>query len=151
MAPSESILEQISAVMRVDQYFPPADPSDVERVGRELGVQFPDWLRRIYLASDGFIGPTGVRYLYRLRERNGVLDFTTFLRQEWADARWLKHAIVFGDNGLGGSSTIQWATLNGQLIEWCYGDGPEYQLLDVDVFGLWEREQRTWVDLDASS
>src|SRR5689334_5811514 len=100
MAPSESILEQISAVMRVDQYFPPADASDVDQVERELGVPFPDWLRRIYLAADGFIGPTGVRYLYRLRERNGVSDFTRFLRQEWADAAWLKRAIVFGENGL---------------------------------------------------
>ena len=148
MAPPESILEQISAVMRVEQYFPPTDSADIDQVERELGVPFPHWLRRLYLASNGFIGPTGVRYLYRLREPNGMSDFTVFLRQEWADAAWLKHAIIFGENGLGGSSTVQWGTLDGQLIEWCYGDGIEYQLLNFDVFGLWAREQRMWDELE---
>jgi hypothetical protein len=151
MALSESLLDRISTVMRVDQHFPPADPAEVDQVERELGVPFPDWLRRIYLASDGFVGPSGVRYLYRLKERNGVSDFNLFLRQEWTDATWLKDAIVFGDNGLGGSSTVQWGTLNGRLVEWCLGDGPEYQLLDVDIFGLWEREQRTWDELEGAS
>jgi hypothetical protein len=30
------------------------------------------------------------------------------------------------------------------LIEWCYGDGPDYQVLDVDIYGVWAREQRNW-------
>jgi len=144
MTTSESILNRISAVMRVERFFPPADPADLEQAERQLGVQFPDWLRRIYVATDGFVGPTGVRYLYRLREPNGLLDFNPFLRQEWEQADWLRRAIVFGDNGLGGSSTVQWAALDGCLIEWCLGDGHEHEILDLDVFGLWAREQRNW-------
>jgi cell wall assembly regulator SMI1 len=83
MATWTSTHDRISEVMRVEHYFPPADPKDVDDVERELGVQFPDWLRRIYMAADGFVGPTGVQYLYRLKEGDGVLGFNQFLRQEW--------------------------------------------------------------------
>jgi hypothetical protein len=136
-----SIIDRISAVMRVTQYFPPADPKDVDHVEQELGVRFPPWLRQIYAAADGFLGPTEVRYLYPLLPTNGVLDFTRFLRADWRDAVWLQRAIVFAENGLGGSLTTHWAALDGQLIEWCYGDGAEYRVLDVDIFAVWAREQ----------
>jgi hypothetical protein len=144
MTTSTSILARISSVMRVERYFPPADPKNVEDVERELGVRFPGWLRQIYEATDGFVGPTGVRYLYRLNDHDGVLDFNQFLRQEWYEAIWLKRAIVFADNGIGGSLTVHWAVLDGRLIQWCYGDGIEYQVLEIDIFGVWAREQRRW-------
>lgn len=151
MTTSISTLEQISAVMRVTQFFPPADPSDVQHVEQELGVPFPPWLRHIYAAADGFLGPTGVRYLYPLMPTNGVLDFTRFLRREWHEAAWLERAIVFAENGLGGSLTIHWAVLDGQLIEWCYGDGTEYQVSELDIFGVWAREQLMWNNVEADA
>jgi hypothetical protein len=149
MPTSASTLDNISAVMRPKKFFPPAHPQEIDDVGRELGVQFPSWLRHIYLATDGFLGPTGVRYLYRLGGSDGVLNFNRFLRQEWNEATWLSKAIIFAENGVGGTLTVHWAALDGQLIEWCYGDGSEYQVLDCDIFTVWAREQKNWDGLEA--
>jgi hypothetical protein len=146
-----SVLDHISEIMRAKKFFPPADPAEIDDVEKKLGVQFPGWLRQIYLAADGFLGPTGVRYLYRLRGGDGVLDFNKFLRQEWNEATWLSKAIVFADNGVGGTLTVHWAALNGKLIEWCYGDDSEYQVLDVDIFDVWAREQSKWDELAAGT
>ncbi len=145
-----TILDQISAVMRVKQYFPPADPNAIEEVERELGVSFPTWLRQLYLAADGFVGPTGVRYLYRLKERDGILGITQDLRRGWDQAEWLKRAIVFADNGLGGTLTVHWAVLDEQLVEWCYGDEAEYQVLPTDIYNVWAREQRAYDEAEAA-
>jgi hypothetical protein len=82
---------------------------------------------------------------------DGVLGFNHFLRQEWTEAAWLKKAIIFADNGVGGTLTVHWAALNGQLIEWCYGDGAEYQVLDVDIFSVWAREQSKWDALEGEA
>jgi hypothetical protein len=136
-------LSSIYAVMEVSSHEPPADIAVLEQAERRLGVVFPDWLRVFYLNCNGFRGPTGVRYLYPLDGPDGVLSFTEFVRMEWGFP-WLQRAIVFSDNGLGGSTTVHWAALDGKLIEWCYGDDGEYTVLDFDLLVLWAREQQRW-------
>lgn len=139
-----AVLARIRSVMKVLQFFPPPDPEMIARVEQELGVSFPDWLRRVYEACNGFTGPTNVGYLWRLDGREGVLEFTQFLRaSEWSPA-WLERAIVFGDNGSGGSITTHWAALDSNLIEWCYGDGEQFTSLKPDLYALWKREQERW-------
>ena len=138
------ILARIRSVMKVTNVNPPATEAMVEGVEEALGVAFPPWLRRIYRACNGFSGPTGVHYLWPLDGREGVQEFTLFLRAEeyWPD--WLDRAIVFSDNGLGGSITVHWAALNGNLVEWCYGDSERFDVLEFDLFELWRREQARW-------
>jgi hypothetical protein len=144
----EQILSKIRSVMKVKEFNPPAPEALIDSVERGLGVNFPNWLKEIYLACDGFTGPTGVGYLHQLDGQNGVLEFTQFLREEpwWPD--WLDRAIIFSDNGLGGSITVHWGVLDGQLIEWCYGDADNYIVLDLDIYQLWAREQKHWDRLD---
>jgi hypothetical protein len=140
------VLSKIRAVMEVTSCQPGAAPELIAEVERGLGVPFPAWLRDIYCACNGFCGPTGVVYLYRLDGSEGVLEFTLFLRGEWA-LPWLERAIVFSDNGLGGSITTHWVALDGQLIEWCYGHGGDYTVLDYDLFEVWRREQEFWDEI----
>ena len=140
-------LSRVREVMNVTAHEPPLDISILEETERRLGVAFPDWLRVFYLSCNGFKGPTGVRYLYPLDGRDGVLCFTEFVREEWG-LDWLQRAIIFSDNGLGGSVTVHWCALDGKLIEWCYGDEGEYTVLDLDLLTLWAREQKNWSSID---
>jgi hypothetical protein len=67
-----------------------------------------------------------------------------FLRNEDWSPPWLKQAIVFGDNGMDGTTSTDWLSLDGKLIEWCIGDGANFTILDCDLFALWSREQKRW-------
>jgi hypothetical protein len=145
-----SVLGRIREVMPSAVFDPPATAAMLNAAERSLGVALPDWLREIYLACNGFRGPTDVRYLYTLDGDDGAIEFTSFLRTEWS-LPWLDRAIVFSDNGVGGSCTVHWAILDGQLIEWCYGDGGDYTLADGDVFALLAREQALWNETDANA
>lgn len=149
-SPDQSVLDRIRAVMPSASFNPAATPDMLDDAERSLGVALPDWLREIYLACNGFRGPTDVRYLYALDGNDGAVEFTSFLRTEWS-LPWLDRAIVFSDNGIGGSCTVHWAILDGQLIEWCYGDDGEYTVADGDLFGLLAREQAFWDDIEANA
>ena len=133
--------------MRVETFFPPADPADVAAAEARLGVPFPAWLRELYLACDGFVGPTGWHYLSRLGGRDGLVEFNEFLRLEaWAPP-WLARVIVFASDTSSGTLTTHFAALDGDLIEWCLGDGDEYTKFDGTVFDLYRREQSRWDEL----
>lgn len=126
---------------------PPATQAQLDIAQESIGLQFPRWLCDLYQATNGFTGPTGVSYLYPIDGQNGLVSVTSFVRSEW-NLPWLNNCIVFSDNGLGGSGTVHWAVLNGQLIEWCYGDGHEYQQLDIDFIAVLRRTQATWNSLN---
>lgn len=132
------------ARIRTENEGPPATVEQVSAVERGLRVAFPRWLRELYLACDGFNGPTGVGYFFPLTGEGSVANQNLFLRaQEWAPP-WLDRAVLFGTGAAGGSITVFWGALGGDLIEWCIGDGHEYTRLDGDVFDLWRREQAQW-------
>ncbi len=118
--------------------------ADVER---KLGVPLPSWLREVYLSCNGFFGPTGECYLYPLDGSEGVGDFNLFLReQDWAPP-WLERAIVFGSIGGSGSTTTHTLVLDGQLCEWCYGDGERFRVLQGGLLKLWQQIQAKWDNL----
>jgi hypothetical protein len=146
MAPPkpDPVLSQIRVAIEVTACNPAPSLKLIEEVERRLGVPFPEWVRGVYRSCNGFCGPTGVRYLYPLDGRDGVLELTLFLRNEDWSPPWLKRAIVFGDNGVGGSITTHWLALDGKLIQWCYGDGTDFSILNCDLFALWSREQALW-------
>ena len=143
----QSILNRIRSAMPDASFDPPATSAMIDAAEGALGVPLPDWLREIYLACNGFRGPTDVRYLYPLDGREGVAEFTFFLRTEWS-LPWLSRAIVFSDNGVGGTCTVHWAALDGMLIEWCYGDGEEYTVVDGDLYDVLSREQVMWDEME---
>ncbi len=143
----QSVLERIRSAMPDASFDPPATVALIDAAESAVGVSFPDWLCEIYLACNGFRGPTDVRYLYPLDGREGVVEFTLFLRTEWS-APWLNRAIIFSDNGVGGTCTVHWAACDGRLIEWCYGDGDKYTVVDGDLYDVLRREQALWDDME---
>lgn len=131
--------------MRVEKF----SPADIAAAEARLGVPFPDWLRELYLACDGFVGPTGTwQYLTRLGGRDGLVEFTEFLRVEpWAPP-WLSRAVIFGSDANSGTLTTHFAALDGDLIEWCLGDGDEYTKFDGTVYDLYRGEQSRWDQIE---
>jgi hypothetical protein len=120
----------------------------IAEVERRLGVPMPPWLRKVYLHCNGFLGPTRECILYPLDGTEGVGEFTLFLREQDWSPPWLERAIVFGYIGGSGSTTAHSAALDGQLIEWCYGDGEVFTALQGGLFDLWRRIQARWDDID---
>lgn len=143
-----SIKERILAAMPKVSFNDPATSVMIEKAQLSLAVTFPSWLRDLYLTCDGFSGPTDVRYLYPLCEDNGVVEFTLFLRNEWK-LPWLNRCAVFSENGLGGSSTVHWGICDGKLIEWCYGDGNDFNEIDGDFISILKRQQSLWDELES--
>jgi hypothetical protein len=116
----------------------------IAEVERKLGVPMPPWLREVYLSCNGFLGPYGECYLYPLDGREGVGDFTLFLREEDWSPPWLNRAIVFGYIGGSGSTTAHSVALDGRLIEWCIGDGDKFTALEGGLLELWRQIQARW-------
>jgi hypothetical protein len=160
---TDPVLANIRRVIRVKKFYPPPlrplfepdgrrlqipMPELIADVERQLNVPMPPWLREVYLSCNGFSGPTDECYLYPLHGREGVGEFTLFLReQEWAPA-WLECAIVFGYIGGSGSTTAHTVALDGQLIEWCYGDGERYTVLEGGLLDLWGKIQARWDEFE---
>src|SRR5687768_1962049 len=123
--------------MRVESFGPPAHPDRIAEAEQRLGVEFPSWLRDLYLACDGFTGPTAWPYLLPLGGRDGVIEFNEFLRgEDWAPV-WLPRAVVFATDTGSGTGTVNFAVLDGELIEWCLGDGSEYTAFDGTIYDLY--------------
>ncbi len=135
--------------MRVESFGPPADPAAIAAAEHRLGVTFPSWLRDLYLSCDGFVGPTSWPYLLPLGGRDGLIEFTQFLRGEFWTPRWLNRAVVFGTDLGSGTSTVNFCALDGDLIEWCLGDGAEFTRFEGTVFDLYRREQAGWDEIES--
>lgn len=149
-SPESFVLDRIRSAMPSASFRPPATPAMIDASERAVGVIFPDWLREIYLACNGFVGPTGVRYLYPLEGPEGLVEFTLFLRMEWS-LPWLDRAVVFSDNGVGTSCTVHWAACDGRLIEWCYGDGGEFTVVDGTFYEVLRSQQTLWSEVEGDT
>jgi hypothetical protein len=116
----------------------------IASVERMLGVPLPPWLREVYLCCNGFLGQHGECILYPLDGSGGVGEFTLFLREEKWSPAWLKRAIVFGYVGGSVSTTTHMVALDGQLIEWCYGDDDQFKVVEGGLIKLFRRIQARW-------
>jgi hypothetical protein len=119
-------------------------PELIAETERRLMVPMPSWLRAGYQSCNGYAGPYGVGVLYPLDGSEGVGDFTLFLREQGWAPKWLQWAIVFGHIRGSGSMTTHSVALGGHLVEWCYGDGDLFTVLEGGLIDLWRRIQTEW-------
>jgi hypothetical protein len=64
----QGMYDRLRASLPNAKFSPPATPEQIARVEKGLEVQFPDWLRELYLHCNGIRGTYAI-YLYAL-ERN---------------------------------------------------------------------------------
>jgi hypothetical protein len=145
----DQVRQRLRDVMRVETFYAPADASAIAAAETSVGVAFPQWLRTLYLACNGFRGPTQWEYLLPLDGREGLVEFTQFLRaEEWAPP-WLTRAVVFGSDTGSLSCTTHFVALDGELVTWMLGDGDEFIKFEGTVYDLYRREQAGWDALEA--
>ena len=144
---ADRVRQHLLDVMRVETFYPPADASAIAAAEAKVRVAFPHWLRELYLACNGFRGPTQWEYLIPLEGREGLVEFTEFLRAEdWAPP-WLSRAVVFGSDINSGTLTTHFVALDGKLVTWTLGDAGEFVPFDGTVYDLYRREQAGWDEL----
>jgi hypothetical protein len=110
----------------------PCPESEISRAESELGATLPAVLRELYLAFDGFNGPTGAAFFWPLfghvENSPGLVEMNLFYRGDDLFPQGLvSQCIFFGDNGCG----PQWGMkrdVPGKVILWDAAWGDEYEV-----------------------
>jgi hypothetical protein len=80
--------ERLGAALTNARFFPPATAEQIARVEKALEFQFPDWLRELYLRTNGISGDHAV-YLYALEKNDdfpeSLLSWNRFNRDLWQE------------------------------------------------------------------
>jgi hypothetical protein len=139
---AESVRQRLREVIRIEAFHPPADPAAVAAAEARLSAAFPAWLRTLYLACDGFVEPTGWDgYLLPLGGSNGLVGYTECLRHDTeCMPPSMARAIVFGCQGYSFTISTHFASLDGVLVTWNFGND-DFAPFDGTVYDLYRREQ----------
>jgi hypothetical protein len=132
---------------------PPCAESEVRRAESELGEPLPSVLRDLYLAFDGFDGPTGAVFLWPLFARGknapGLVEMNLFYRgDDLFPQELVSQCLFFGDGGCGPQWGIK-RDASGQVILWDAEWGDEYEVAGEGPLEVWATEKRMYEELDA--
>ena len=138
--------EQVRAHFAGRRFGPPATEAAVRRAEDALGGPIPPILRELYLAFDGFDGPTGAAFLWPLSEpvAGGLVELNLFFRgDDLFPHELVSVCLFFGDNGIG----PQWGLHQdrpGQVIRWDARWGTEVEVAGATPLEVWLTERRLY-------
>jgi hypothetical protein len=145
---SMSAADQVRGMFPGRHFGAPCPESDIARAEAALGETLPAVLRDLYLAFDGFRGPTDAAFFWPLLGREGFVGMNQFFRakpvfpQELM-SRWL----FFGDNGCG----AQWALsrdVPDTVIQWEASWGSEFEVVGRNPVEVWRLEKQLYIEAD---
>jgi hypothetical protein len=144
-----SMAQEVRRSFEGFEFGPPCTHGDLARAERELGHALPAILRDLYLAFDGFLGPTAAPFFYPLLpggepEILSLVGLTLFLRGEDYFPEFLQEAVVFGDYGCGSHWGIRLNSPD-ELFEWYPSDGHHYSVVEGNPMTVWV-ERRAWYE-----
>lgn len=136
--------EDVRSVFPEGVFRAPATSEEIAEAERLLGHHLPRQLRELYLAFNGFLGPSNAPFLFPLLERPGphgesLVTYTLFFRGEGYFPDWVQRAIAVGDNGTGAA----WFMLidkGNHLVQWDAG-WEEYEFIDGSLLDAWIKEK----------
>jgi hypothetical protein len=131
---------------------PPCSESEIHRAESELGEALPAVLKELYLAFDGFEGPTGAGFFWPLfahaENDPGLVEMNLFFRGDDLFPQGLvSQCLFFGDNGCGPQWGIK-RDLPGKVILWDAAWGDKYEVTGEDPLEVWTAEKRMYEELD---
>ncbi|WP_406697273.1 SMI1/KNR4 family protein [Singulisphaera sp. Ch08] len=131
---------------------PPCSESEIRRAESELGETLPPVLRAMYLAFDGFEGPTGAAFFCPLFAHDehgpGLVDMNLFYRGDDLFPQGLvSQCLFFGDGGGGPHWGIK-QDVPGKVIHWVASWGSEFQVAGADPLEVWANEKRMYDELN---
>ena len=124
---------------------PPCTAAEIARAEREIGQALPAFLRELYLACDGFRGPTG-SLLWPLFGDNGLVGYNRSVRVDRNVPAFVRGVVFFGDDGIGGTVGAVYAVdpaRPDRILEW-YVNEPEPAVAAANVFELWRSRQQEY-------
>jgi hypothetical protein len=130
----------------VGEYFgPPCGEADLQRAEATLGVPLPVTLHELYLAFDGFLGPTGARFFWPLFGYPGLVRSNQFYRDEDLFPRELvSRCLFFGEDGCGPVWGFH-ANQPGKVIRWDPEWGDDFEVVGDTPLDVW-RTAKGWYD-----
>ena len=125
----------------------PATPDALLRAEQALGEPVPPILRELYLAFDGFNGPTNSRFFWPLFGKNGLVEFNAFLRSgDEFPHPFVSSCIFFGDEGVGPLWGIK-SGLPDSIIMWDAEWGDDFEIVGSNPLDVWTRAKRDFENI----
>ena len=134
---------RISEVFAGHQFGAPASVDLVRDCESRLGHPIPAPVRQLYLAFDGFRGPTDSRFFYSLEE---LLEVNVFLRSGEFPA-FLEKWLAVGDPGTGSYWIVP---IEGrfEVREWDAEWGEDVEVLVGDLVDVWAAKKQLYDSFD---
>jgi len=121
--------------------------ADVAHAEQILGSRLPPAIRDLYLAFDGFQGPTNARFMWPLLGKDGLVEFNLFLRNGSEFPKSFGSSCVFyGDAGIGDMWGIK-DDLHDRVIRWSASWGEDYEESGATPLEAWLKEKSSYEQL----
>jgi hypothetical protein len=130
----------------------PCSEADILRAEAALGEELPNVLRELYLAFNGFLGPTNATFFWPLfapnPERAGLVEMNRFFRDgDPFPQDLVSQCLFFGDNGIGPQWGIK-KDIPGKVIKWDAEWGTEFEIAGDSPLAAWLAEKNFYDALD---
>jgi hypothetical protein len=139
--------DEVRAIFPGHSFGPPCSEADVRRAEAALGEPLPPILRELYLAFDGFRGPTNAAFFWPLFSREGLIEMNRFYRgDDLFPQQLVSQCLFFGDNGCG----PQWGfkrDLPGKVMRWDAEWGTDFEVAGESPIEVWRAEKQRYDSL----
>lgn len=114
-----------------------------------MGCRIPSPLRELYLEFDGFYGPTGIPFFYRLGSRDddpSLVRWNLLFRTgpEYP-GEFMRRYLFFGSDGCGGHWAVPVSADPATIVRWYPDMGERMDTLSSDFVAFWS-EQKSLYD-----
>jgi hypothetical protein len=140
--------DEVRALFTGHRFGVSCNEADIRRAEAALGESFPPVLRELYLAFDGFRGPTDAAFFWPLFGEEGLVEMNQFYRgDDLFPQELVSQCLFFGDNGVG----PQWGfkrDLPGKVIQWDAEWGADFEVVGDSPLDVWRAEKQLYDSLD---
>jgi hypothetical protein len=135
--------EEARAMFQGRRFGAPCDEETIQRAEQAIGETLPTQLRALYLAFDGFFGPTDAAFFWPLFGNEGLVRMNVFYRSDGPFPHELvSRCLFFGDNGCG----AQWGFHRDlhKIIQWDASWGTDFEIVGEDPIEAWRAEKELY-------
>jgi hypothetical protein len=149
---STQLATQVRALFSGCSFGEPASDAELAGAENELGEAIPDVLKQLYLAFNGFRGPTNAAFLWPLSPRvEDELSLTATNRwlrdEEEPRPGFARQYLFFGDAGIGSMWGID-KSPPGKVILWDPEWGEDFEDAGADPLEAWLAEKKRYDDIE---
>ena len=133
--------DEVRALFVGQHFGAPSTEADIRRAEALLCEPLPPVIRELYLAFDGFLGPTDAGFFWPLFGAEGLVEKNRFLRSnDLFPQKLVSQCLLFGDNGCG----PQWGIKRdrpGKVIQWDAEWGTDFEVVGDSPIDVWKSEK----------